>query len=268
MALDVVRRRLAAKKCNSRDQEESGWLILNCAQESKMEIPAQTEHHQSESAMAPPTRLSRVLGLAFLLQAITSFSGVMRAPLIVSGDISESMIRIASHPGLMRASILGELITSILVIFLGAVLFLTLRKQNEVIALVAWGCFLLEVAVPSSSRMASYSLLRISQEYVASGRPASLLALGKLQLESTDLGLKLLMLPCCVGIFLFYYLFYESKTIPRGLSLWGLISISLALIGTLLALCGYQPSFFIYLPYVPFEFVIGFWLLIRGMQAQ
>lgn len=229
-------------------------------------IRAKPSIASSEDAMRPATSLSRVLGIAFLLQAITSFSGVMRMPLVVTGDIGESMIRIANHPGLMRASILGEHIASVLVIFLGAMLFVTLRKQNEAMALVAWGCFLLEVAVPSSSRMASYSLLRISQEYVTSGHPASLLPIAALQLEWTDLGMKLLMLPCCVGVFLFYYLFYKSRLIPRGLSLWGLISIFLAFIGTVLALCGYQPSFYIYVPYVPFEFVIGIWLLIKGTR--
>ncbi len=144
-----------------------------------------------------------MLGIAFLLQAFTSLSGLARAPLIVPGNLSETMIRIASHPGLMRTSILGELATSVLVVFLGAVLFITLKLQNQVAALTALGCYLLEVATPSSSRMASYSLLRISQEYVTAGHPASLLPIAALQLEATNLGLTLLMLPFCVGAILF-----------------------------------------------------------------
>ena len=57
---------------------------------------------------------SRVLGVAFLLQFVTSFSsGVfLQKALIVPGSISESMIKIANNSWQMRAGILGEVITA------------------------------------------------------------------------------------------------------------------------------------------------------------
>ena len=87
----------------------------------------------------------RILGIAFLLQAVTSLvSGVvLKVALIVPGNISESMISIANHPWLMRANIFGEMITAVGVIFLGAVLFLTLRRQSEIMALVGLGFYIL-----------------------------------------------------------------------------------------------------------------------------
>lgn len=77
-------------------------------------------------------------------------------------------------------------------------------------------------------------------------------------------GYQLLMLPFCLGAILFYYLFYKSAMIPRALSLWGLAAVSLALIGTVSALAGHELSFVVYLPYLPFEFVVGMWILFRG----
>ena len=41
------------------------------------------------------------------------------------------MVNIANHTWLMRANILSEMISAVGVIFLGAILFVTLRKQNE-----------------------------------------------------------------------------------------------------------------------------------------
>lgn len=51
----------------------------------------------------------RILGFAFLLQAITSLVNgvILRAVLIAPGNISETMIRIANHPWLMRTNVLG-----------------------------------------------------------------------------------------------------------------------------------------------------------------
>lgn len=119
-------------------------------------------------------RTSRILGVAFLLQAITSLvSGlIMKLALTVPGNISETMIKIANNAWLMRVNILGEIITALGIIFLGAVLFVVLRKQNEKMALTGLGFYILEAVLLAVSRMDAFSLLRISQEYVAAGNPA------------------------------------------------------------------------------------------------
>jgi hypothetical protein len=208
----------------------------------------------------------RILGVAFLLQAITSLvSGViLNLSWIVPDNISETMIRIANHAWLLRANVFGEMITAVGVIFLGAVLFLTLRRQSEIMALVGLGFYILEATLLAASRISALSLLRISQEYSTLGHPISLQAVGDLALAFMNFGYQLLMLPFCLGAILFYYLFYRSAIIPRALSLWGLAAVSLALIGTVSALAGHELSFAVYLPYLPFEFVVGVWILVRG----
>ena len=213
---------------------------------------------------------STVLGAAFLLQAVTSLSSglILKLALTVPGNISETMIKIANNPWLMRVHILGEMITALGIVFLGAILFVTLRKQNEKIALVALGFYVLEAVLLAVSRFEAFSLLRISQEYVAAGNPAYLQTLGNLALESTNYGYTLLMLAFCPGGILFYYLLYQSGIVPRALSLWGLITILPMLIGTLTATFGYSIPFGFYLPYVPFEFVIGVWILVKGLAVE
>jgi len=212
-------------------------------------------------------KTSRVLGAAFLLQAVTSLiSGlILNQVLTVPGNISETMIKIANNAWLMRANIFGETITAAGIMFLGAILFITLRKQNEKIALVALGLYILEAALLAASRIPAFSLLRISQEYVIAGHPAYLQTLGNLAFESMKDGYTLLMLPCCLGLIPFYYLLYKSGIIPRALSLWGLIATFPMLIGTLTQIFGYSIPFVFYLPYVPFEFVVGVWILIKGI---
>lgn len=216
---------------------------------------------------ANPT--SRILGVAFLLQFVTSLSsGVFLQPaLIVPGNISESMIRIANSAGLMQANILVDMLTALGVIFLGAMLFVTVRKQSEKAALVAFAFYILEAALLAVSKMATFTLLGASQEYVTAGQPAYLLTIGTVAYESMDfVGGTLHMLAFCLGGILFYYLLYQSAVIPRGLSLWGLITVFPCLVGTLLATFGYEAPFIIYLPYVPFELVIGLWILVKGIH--
>jgi hypothetical protein len=191
---------------------------------------------------------------------------ILNVSLIVLDNISETMIRIANQAWLLRANVFGETITAVGVIFLGAVLFLTLRRQSEIMALVGLGFYILEATLLAASRISALSLLRISQEYSTVGHPIGLQAVGDLALASMNSGYQLLMLPFCLGAIIFYYLFYRSAIIPRALSLWGLVAVLLALIGTVSALAGHELSFAVYLPYLPFEFVVGVWILVMGRR--
>jgi hypothetical protein len=214
-------------------------------------------------------KISRVLGIAFLLQFVTSFSSgaFLKSAWFVAGNMSETLVRIANNPLLMRFNILLDVLTALGVTFLGAILFLTLRKQNERIALTALGFYLLEVALLAVSTIEAFSLLRISQEYLTTGQSAYLLTLGKIAYESMDfVGNTLHMLAFCLGAILFYFLLYKSRVVPHWMSLWGLIAVFPMLIGTVTQIFGYTIPFIFYVPYVPFELVIGIWILVKGIK--
>lgn len=213
-------------------------------------------------------RVSRILGLAFLFQFLTSFgNGVFLKPLlIVPGNAPQTMARIAQSPGLMRAHIFVDLLTALGVIFLGAALYVYLRKQNQILALTAFGCYVLEGAVIAVSKMEAFSLLTISQEYVTVGQPAYLLAMAGQALKSLDFAGSLLMLAFCPGGILFYFLLDKSGLVPRWLSLWGLIAVLPVSVATVLALLGASFPIFLAVPYIPFEFVIGVWILWKGVR--
>ena len=223
--------------------------------------------------MTTVNKTSRVLGVAFLLEFITNVVNgmVLRPALITTGNIIESMTNIANNVWLMKTYILVDMITALGIVFLGAVLFIVLRKKNEIIALVGLGFYIISAALLAVSRMETFYLLRISQEYIVAGQPDYLQMLGNLSVESMDFaGSALHTLVFSIGAILFYYLFYKSRAVPRILSLWGLITVPLVLIGTLSKVLGYEVPFFVYLVllYVPFEFVIGIWILAKGINKE
>jgi hypothetical protein len=177
------------------------------------------------------------------------------------------MLKIANNAWLMRANILLDMLTALGIMFLGAILFVALREQNEKTALTALGFYIIEAALLATSRSEAFSLLRMSQEYVSAGQPAYLPTMANLALESMDfVGSTLHMLVFCPGGILFYYLLYKSNIVPRALSLWGLITILPLLIGTVTQIFGVTLPIYLYLPYVPFEFVVGVWILVRGVK--
>ena len=219
--------------------------------------------------MNPVNEPSRVLGVAFLLQFVTSFASAMflRETWFVAGNMTETLVKIANNSLMLRVNILFDMLTALGVIFLGAILFITVRKQNEKMALTALGFYILEAALLAVSRIETFSLLRIGQEYVSAGQPAMLQTFGNLAFDSMEfVGGTLHMLAFCLGGILFYFLLDKSRVVPRALSLWGLVTVFPMLIGTLTQIFGYTIPFIFYVPYVPFELVIAIWILIKGIQ--
>jgi hypothetical protein len=211
---------------------------------------------------------SRILGVAFVLQFVTSIlSGtLLRQSWFVPGDIGASMIRIAHNTGLLRANIIVDMLTALGIIFLGSMLFITLRKQNEKMALTALGFYILEAALLATSRLATFSLLRLSQDYVVAGQSAIWQTLGQVAFDAMEfVGSSLHILAFVLGGVLFYYLLDKARIVPRVLSLWGLIAVLPFLIGAPLAVMGYEVPTAVYLPYIPFELVIGIWILVKGI---
>lgn len=220
--------------------------------------------------MNAANRTSRILGAAFVLQFVTSIlSGtLLRQSWFVTGDINASLIKIANNTALLRANIIVDMLTALGVIFLGSMLFITLRKQNEKMALTALGFYILEAALLATSRLATFALLRMSQEY-ATTPGAELPLLGQIAFESMEfVGGSLHMLAFCLGGVMFYYLLDKARIVPRVLSLWGLITVLPFVIGAPLAVMGYEVPMAIYLPYIPFELVIGLWILVKGIKEE
>ena len=212
----------------------------------------------------------RILGVAFLFQFITSFSSgiFLKSAWFVPEDMSATMLNIAANPGLLRANIFLDMLTALGVTFLGVMLFLVLREQSEKIALTALGFYLLEVALLAVSRMDAFSLLRFSQAYAA-GQPADLLLMGQVSYETLEfVGGTLHMLAFCLGALLFYFLLYRSGVVPRWMSLWGLITTFPMLVGTIAQIFGYTIPFVLYVPYVPFELVVGLWIVVKGIPNK
>ncbi len=221
--------------------------------------------------MKTNTRLTRVLGIAFILQFVTAIIGgaVLRNAAINPDNLGASLTAIAANSTALRLFMLTDMLTALGIIFLGAMLYTVLRDHSPAMATIALGLYLVEAALLAASKGSAYSLIGISQQYVAAGEPELLLGLAESAIASMDfVGVQLHMLAFCIGALLFYALLYQSRVVQRWLSLYGLITVAPLLVATLLVIMGVEVPFLIYVPYVPFELAIGLWLLIAGPGKQ
>lgn len=220
--------------------------------------------------MNKPVQKSRILGIAFLIQSVIPILAnvLFLSPLIHTGDAAGTLIDLASHPVQLRIGVLGEMITALGIIFLGVVLYQALRKENEIMALTGMSFYILEAVLVTISRSSGIVLLNMGNAYMSAGQPAAWLPLASTLLDSMELNYTLAMFAFSTGAPFLYYLLYRSNLVPRWLSLWGLVTaIGSCLVATVGKLMGFAFPFWYYLPYMPFEFVIGLWILFKGIPV-
>jgi len=219
---------------------------------------------------------TRILGLAFLIQFVTSFSaGVFVLPAATGVkafglplEISQIMANVVKNANLVRLNIFIELITAAGVIFLGAILYSAVRKQHKGLALTAFGLYVLEGVLIAVTKLALYALMDLSLRFVAAGSPASMEPMAGLVYTLMEFLPKMNSILYCAGGMIFYALLFKARTVARPLSLWGLVGFLGVFAAGVLSLFGAKVPVFLYIPYIPFELFIAIWILIKGINKE
>ena len=154
-------------------------------------------------------------------------------------------------------------------------LYPVLKKHHEALALGSVGLRVMEGMLYIVGVVGLLSILTLSQEYVKAGASnASLFqASGTSLLAVRDWAGKLSIIAFTLGALMYYYVFYQSKLIPRWLSGWGFLGAALSLAAALLAISGqiiYFSTVFILLQ-VPIgvqEIVFAVWLIVKGFNPS
>jgi len=119
-------------------------------------------------------------------------------------------------------------------------------------------------------------LIPLSQEFVKAGAPNAsyFQTLGALLLQGHDYSINPIgIIVFSLDALMLYYVFYQSKLIPRWISIWGFIAISLGLATGVLVIFQLQsPSSTINtvmnLPILFQEMVMAVWLIVKGFNPS
>jgi hypothetical protein len=214
----------------------------------------------------------RLLGAAQLLVFVASLvSDRLLTTTVGTGSVSDILLSVSSSLTRMRISNLVALINSLAIVLLGVLFYTAFYKEYRIVALLALICFVAEAITLAVSKIGAYGLTPLSRQFVEAGTPklSHFQALGEFFYQGVDrLGYLVHMLFFCVGGILWYYLLLSSGAIPRALSLWGLVAVSLLTIPVVLQLYdrNLTAAMVLGLPYAPYEVVLGLWLVVKGFS--
>lgn len=205
-----------------------------------------------------------LLGAAFFVQALTPLISdvVLFKPFVSNENINTTMSNIANNISTIYSSLFLQIVTAVVIIMLGVAMYMAAGHINKTMAMIALSCYIFEAIFNAVSQVFTFGLVEVSRLYITGG-DTGLASLGTVLLSCRYFAYKIAMLPFGLGAILFYYLLMKAKIIPKWLALWGLITVPFILVGIPLTAFGVTVPFALFIPYVPFEFFTGIYILIR-----
>ena len=207
--------------------------------------------------------LFQLLGAAFFVQALMPLVGGLVFQSFESKEnISITMSNMANNISTIYGTIFLWVVTAVVIIILGVAIYRTAGHINKTMAMIALSLYLFEAVLIVVGEAFVYGLVKASQLYLAGG-DAGLLSLGNVLLSCRHFAGEIAMIPFGLGAIPFYYLLMKAGTIPKWLALWGLVTAPFVLVGIPLTTFGVTVPFALFVPYIPFEFFTGIYILIR-----
>jgi len=213
-----------------------------------------------------------IVGVLFIIGTVAGILSVVFTGSIL-GDPGY-LIKISANENQIIIGALFVLIMGLALAMVPVVMFPIFKKQNEVLALgyvVFRGA--LETVIYIPTVISWLFLIIVSQEYLKAGAPAAsyFQTLGTLLIGVYDQIHPIGGIVFSLGALMFYFLFYQSKLIPRWLSGWGLIAAILGLGAGLAGMFGLTSSLstidVLALPIFLQEMVMAVWLIVKGFNS-
>ncbi len=218
-------------------------------------------------------KIARITGILFIIATVAGLLGSSLTGSIVGAP--DYLVQIAVNKNLLVIGALLAFVAAAGSAGIAIALYPVLRKYNEGLALGSVGFRLIEAVFYVVGALGLLSLLSLSQEYANAGSQtdSTFQALGTLiSAIRVWAGFVLGVIAFCLGAAMYYYIMYQSKLVPRWLSVWGLAGLALLFSMTLLIAFGERisgPSGMLVLLAIPIalqEMVLAVWLIVKGFN--
>jgi len=213
------------------------------------------------------------VGVLFIIATVLGMLG--NIPLKPILDAPDYLISISANENQVIIGGLLVLLSAFASASIAIWLYPVLRKQHEALALGSVGFRVMEGMLYIVAVVGLLSLLTLSQEYVKAGASnASLFQVsGTILLAIKEWAGQLGVIAFTLGALMYYYVFYQSKLIPRWLSGWGLIGAALSLAAALLTIFGQiiplsTVFMILHLTILVQEMVLAVWLIVKGFNPS
>ena len=210
-----------------------------------------------------------IVGVLFIIGDIAGVLSFLVTRGLLEGP--DALTKIAANQNRLVLGALLVLVMGFALAMIPVVIYPLFKKYNKVLAL---GSVVFRGALETVGYMATAGtwllLLELSREHAAAaaspGAPHFQTLSALLVAAQSSITAHFTSIAFCLGALMFYYLFYQSRLIPRWLSIWGLAGAILYLATPLLDMFGHGFGILM-APLAVAEIVLAVWLIARGLNS-
>ena len=213
--------------------------------------------------------IGQLCGFLFLFVLLTSvLSKFMAGAPLDPEDVPNTLGAVAEGGRRFQLGIVLDLVSHVSVVALAGALYLAFSPHNRSLALLGTLWRVAEGVIIAFNEVNSVVLLAVAQKFVsATGAEAvALETMGRTLITGGRLGLQDWLAFFALGSLLYGILFVSSGAVPRALGWWGVVASLLAAAAVWLNLINPNLRMISFLAIIPYEIVLGVWLLLRGGQ--
>ena len=214
-----------------------------------------------------------IVGVLFLTATVTGMLGESLTGSVVNAP--DYLINVYPNRTQVIIGVLISFIIGLAVVGIAVFLFPILKKHNEPIALGYVGIRTAEFPILLVWLISPLLLITISQEYMNAGAPDAsyFQTSGAVLIALRHWAWRLVYIINGVATLMLAYLLYQSKLIPRSISVLGLIGGAVLLLGTSLDMFGLidvnqGAGLLTVLPGGLFELILPIWLFVKGFNSS
>ena len=215
-----------------------------------------------------------VVGVLFILGTVPA---LLSLPLALNTvNAPDHLTAISTNEGQMIIFTAVKFIMGIACAGIGLALYPILKKYNEGLAIGSAGFRVIEGVLHVVGALLYVVLMALSQEFVKAGAPSSSYFQTADAVINAGIGWfrdAANLLTFGIGALMYYVVFYQYKLVPRWLTVWGLVGITLTILSALLVMFHLIPPFgtiqvIFQLPILPQELVLAVWLIAKGFNPS
>jgi len=227
-----------------------------------------------ENEIASRKNTARLAGLLYLIWILTGLYGMFYIPsqIALEGDAASAAQNILSHEFLFRTSIINDLISSAIWVFMVLVFYRLFKSVNEYMAKLLVAFVIVQIPIVFIAESFNItSLVILKGEILKTFEPSQRQELAMLLLKINEYGAPAFELYWGLWLLPLAILVYRSHFLPRFLGVWlginGLAFLVLSI--TSLLLPEYKDmAFKIAVPAMLGEVAFMLWLLIKGAKSN
>jgi hypothetical protein len=221
--------------------------------------------------MNPTRKIAVITGVLFILATLAG--PMLATPLTPDLTGADYLAGVSAQMNQAAGGVLLWIIAAFASAGIAVAMYPVLKERNVGLALGSVVFRALEAAFYMIGLVCLLSLLTLGQQFTTAGAAdrAALQAIGALLVSVRDHAGLVAVFAFCVGAFMYYYLLFQSRLIPRWLSGFGIVAIMLMLTACVLALfSGNRITSYIPLaaPIAVQEMVLAVWLIVKGFSPS